>query len=119
MSKEDYDKLIGNNVRNVRLSFGYSELYVSNWVGVPVETIKLYENGDLRIPLDTLEKFALLFDMDAYDFYTDDATRNIKNISTTVCYTNSSEDMSTILQFKQIVQNYLRMIKLKKQQNNG
>lgn len=49
-------KSLAPTLKQMRKSFGYSQLAVANAIGQSVSSISFYENGLRSIPLDVLEK---------------------------------------------------------------
>lgn len=104
---------IGKNLKELRTYFGYSQEFIGSFLQVSHTIISRYESGSEKIPLDRLEKLALLFGVDAYDFYEENAHSRTINAALAFRADGVETDMTSILEFKKIVKNYLNMVKMK------
>lgn len=68
-------KIIGRNLRELRLSQGYTQKEVAECLGILYQNYQKYEYGTTRIPLDKLAEIAGLFGEDVLFFLVDNSTK--------------------------------------------
>jgi transcriptional regulator with XRE-family HTH domain len=110
--KMDASKLIGSNIKKYRESFGLKQEDLASCLNVSREQISNYERGEREIPLFSLEKLSILFDVDIDALLEENIAIQDANISFAFRSDNSPEDIKEILFFKKIVFNYLKIEKL-------
>ncbi|MHB8278185.1 MAG: helix-turn-helix domain-containing protein [Candidatus Humimicrobiaceae bacterium] len=58
----EYEKKIGKNVRNYRITNDIRQEQLAKYLNLPLQVISRMENGKRRITIEELEKIALFFD---------------------------------------------------------
>lgn len=102
--------VVSKNLKVLRDKFGYSQDFIGQTLGVSHTIISRYESGESTIPSESLEKLALLYGIDEYDFY--EESIDMQQATTALAFRADElevEDLSVILEFKKIVRNYLNM----------
>ncbi len=104
------DTIIGRNVKSYRVTNGFTQEAIANFLGIKREMISYYENGSREIPFDVLTRLSDLYGVDLVDFYEEDEIQLKENV-TCAFRTDGfeSEDLETIAHFKAVVKNYLKM----------
>jgi transcriptional regulator with XRE-family HTH domain len=64
------DKVVGENVRRLRLQCGMSQEQLGAQSGVTFQQIQKYEKGSNRVSASRLDEFAQLFNVDHNAFFT-------------------------------------------------
>lgn len=64
------DKIVGENVRRLRLQCGMSQEQLGVQSGVTFQQIQKYEKGSNRVSASRLDEFAQLFNVDHNAFFT-------------------------------------------------
>lgn len=109
-------KTIGNNIKNLREKFGYSQKDVADYLKINSrELISYYENGDRDIPLDKLNQLSDLFGVELLDLLEENI--NLSKANTAFAFRAediNSEDLYEIAAFRKIVKNYIKMDRLEK-----
>jgi len=59
---KEFDKKVGKNVRNYRVTHDKSQQELGKYLGLPKQAISRMEKGKRRITIEELEKIALFFD---------------------------------------------------------
>ena len=104
------DTIIGRNVKSYRVTTGFTQEAIANFLGIKREMISYFESGSREIPFDVLTRLSDLYGVDLADFYEEDEIQLKENI-TCAFRTDGfeSEDLETIAHFKAVVKNYLKM----------
>lgn len=68
----DFEKKIGINVRNYRITHNISQQKLAKYLNLPKQTISRMENGKRKITIEELEKIALFFDQPIQLFMKDE-----------------------------------------------
>lgn len=108
---------IGDNLKNFRKKFSLTQDNVAKYLGIKRELLSYYETGERKIPLETLNKLSDLYGTELIDLL----EGNLENIQVNIAFRAEKlgeEDLQTIAQFKKIVKNYLKMIKIEKENEN-
>ena len=63
----ELSKVIGENLKEYRKGFGFSQDQVASFIGVDRSTISLYENAEREIPITHLEKLSDLYAVELED----------------------------------------------------
>ncbi len=104
------NEIVGQNIRQFRERLGFTQGSVAEFLGVAREQISYYETGTRPAPTDHLQKLADLFGVDAYDLLEADTAQQQVNVALAFrADTLTAEDLTSIAQFRRIVNNYLRM----------
>ena len=103
-------KLIGINLRNFRISQGYRQEDLAEYLGVTRSMISYYESGERDIPVISMNKLADLFGIELEALL----EGNEEAIKTNLAFAFRSEnhtpgDIESIASFKRFVMNYLKM----------
>jgi transcriptional regulator with XRE-family HTH domain len=110
----DNSQKIGYNIKSIREKLNYTQEQVASILGVSREMISYYENGDRKIPLDSLNKIADFFSVDLYDLLESDDI--LSKINTAFAFRADeilNDDLIQIASFSKIVKNYIKMNKYK------
>ena len=67
----DFEKKVGINVRNYRITHNISQSELARYLNLPKQTISRMENGKRKITIEELEKIALFFKEPIQMFYQD------------------------------------------------
>lgn len=106
-------EIVAKNVKMLRRRIGYKEEFLISQLSIEPSLLALYEKGEVKIPLDHLEKFAYLFGIDAYDLF--DANLAANKAEPSLAFRSNSElpdeDLLAIADFKQVVLTYQKIKK--------
>lgn len=107
------DNFIGKNIKAYRDINKLSQDTVANFLSVKREMISYYENGTREIPYQVLNRLSDLYGVELSDFYEED--ENLVNENVACAFRTDGlekSDIETIVDFKAIVKNYLKMSNL-------
>lgn len=103
-------QIIGNNLRNFRISQGYRQEDLAEYLGVTRSMISYYENGERDIPVISLNKLADLFGVELEALLEENEEIAKTNLAFAFRNENlTSKDIESIAYFKRFVMNYLKM----------
>lgn len=101
---------IQKNIRAVRNKLGYNQETVANVLGITRQTYVGYENGNIDIPIITLEKISDFFGVELASFFAEDKNQLNDSLVCAFRMENASvDDLKRITHFKSIVKNYIKM----------
>jgi transcriptional regulator with XRE-family HTH domain len=109
---------ISTNILLFREKQGYTQEVIAKYLGVSREVISYYETGARKIPLYNLEKLADLFGVSLLDLLEENTELTKSNVL--IAFRANEllpDDLENIARFKRIVNNYLKMLNILK--NNG
>lgn len=108
---------IGNNIREFRTKMGITQEELASCCGIQRTMISYYETGEREIPLLHLDKISEYLNIDL-EVFLEENPQNIKPDLALAFRANelSTSDRESIVSFKNIVKNYLKM---KKIETNG
>ena len=71
MTKKEMRKIIGENIRNLRMEYGLSRKSLAKLIGIPVNRLRRVEEGDPDAKLFDfhLRRLARVFDIPVDDIY--------------------------------------------------
>ena len=103
-------QIIGKNLYDFRISQGYRQEDLAEYLGVTRSMISYYENGERDIPVISLNKLADLFGVELEALLEE----NEEAVKTNLAFAFRSEnhtagDIESIASFKRLVMNYLKM----------
>lgn len=104
------NSVVARNIKALRDKFGYSQHQIGQIIGVSHTIVSRYESGEATIPAASLEKLALLYGIDEYDFYEEYV--DMQQATSALAFRADDlnpNDVNVILDFKKIVRNYLNM----------
>ncbi len=106
-------RIIGKNLKLLRNANGFKLKDMANYLGIEQSTYSNYEAGLREIPLDLLEKAAMVLGCEMALLLEEDETA-VKNMLVCAFRINDidAEDMNVIAQFKEMVLNYQKMDKI-------
>jgi transcriptional regulator with XRE-family HTH domain len=97
------------NLRILRTRCGYTQDTVSAYLGITQSAYNKYEAGVNDVPMETLEKLALLYNVEEYDLL----AGSMENMQADMVFAfrkgDTNVDLTQIAQFQKIVKNYLEM----------
>ncbi len=99
--------MLSKNIRSLRLKLGYTQEQIATYLNVSHSAISQYETDSRSIPVDTVAKLALLFNVDEIDLYNEDVVN--QQIIFAFAFradSVSGDDLKTIMSFKKIVLNH-------------
>ena len=104
------NETVGQNIRQFRGRFGFTQDSVADFLGISREQISYYETGSRTVPTDHLQKLADLFGIDAYDLLETDSTQHQVNMALAFRAEDlTAEDLTSIAAFRRVVNNYLKI----------
>lgn len=101
---------IGNNIRNFRISQGYRQDDLAEYLAVTRTMVSYYETGEREVPVASLNKLADLFGIDLEELLEDNSM--VANANLAFAFrteTKVGTDTESIASFKRVVMNYLKM----------
>jgi transcriptional regulator with XRE-family HTH domain len=108
-------KIIGNNLKDYRLKYAYSQEYIAKYLGVDTSIISRYETADREISIVHLNKLADIYGVELEDLIEPEAVK--KTVNMAFAYRSQGideQDLKSIGAFQKVVKNYLKMIKIAK-----
>ena len=101
---------IQTNIKAIRNKLGYTQEVVADVLGVARPTYTEYENKDINIPVETLEKLSDFFGVELASFFAEDENQ-LKDTLVCAFRTDglSTTDLRKISKFKSIVKNYVKI----------
>lgn len=104
---------IGKNIYSFRKKLGVSQRDIAEYCGVSRELISLYETGNREVSLLHLEKVSEFLNVDFETFLEEDPVEIKPDLALAFRADElSGEDRGSIVLFKKIVKNYLKMKKI-------
>ena len=104
------NNIISNNLKNLRVKFGYTQAFIAEYLNITSAAVNQYENDARTIPTAVIGKLALLYNIEEYDLYEENTEKQSLNIAFAF---RANEllptDMRTISKFKKIIGNYINM----------
>lgn len=113
-------EITGKNIAALREKRGLNQEAVAGYLNVARPMVSYYESGERAIPLHHLEKLADLFCVDMSDLVS--AEPQNQKVSRAFAFrTEGLEaiDLQSIGDFQKVVRNYLKMIRLKNEEETG
>jgi transcriptional regulator with XRE-family HTH domain len=102
--------IISNNLKKLRVKFDYTQAFIAEYLNISSAAVNQYENDARTIPTSVVEKLALLYNIDEYDLYEENAEKQSLNIAFAFRANDLlATDMQTISKFKKIISNYINM----------
>ena len=71
-------KIIGNNIRNIRIAKGITQKEISEKLGITPTAWRKFESGTCSPKIDTLEKIAAALDVNIVDFFKKESLDEVK-----------------------------------------
>ena len=107
----DIKKIVGNNIKDYRISLGYTQKQIAKYLDVDRSIISRYENGERDgATLVHLCRLADLFGIDVVDFSEENIISKPVNFAFAFRRDGFDEqDMDSIAAFQKIVKNYMQM----------
>lgn len=111
----DTQVILGKNIRAFREKLGFQQEDLADFLGIKRENISYYETGARNVPLAHLKKLSNLFGVTLQDLLSEDLTNRMLNIAFAFRADEfKNEDLEIISEFRKIVKNYIRLVKLEK-----
>jgi transcriptional regulator with XRE-family HTH domain len=106
--------LIARNFKLLREKMDITQSQMAEYLGLSSrESISQYENCDRDIPLETLEKCCNIFGVELIDIFEEDEALVKTNFHFAFRADELNKtDMDSIIQFKQIIGNQMRMLRI-------
>lgn len=106
---------IQNNIKTIRNKLGYTQDVVADVLGIARPTYTEYENKNIDIPFNTLEKLSDFFGVELASFFAEDENQ-LKDTLVCAFRTDdlSTDDLRKIARFKSIVKNYVKMQRIER-----
>jgi transcriptional regulator with XRE-family HTH domain len=104
------NSIVSKNTKNLRNKFGYTQAFIADYLNISAAAVNQYENDARSVPTSVIEKLALLYNVEEYDFYEENAEK--QSLITAFAFRAgelSATDMQTIVKFKKIVTHYINM----------
>lgn len=104
------NSIISKNLRDLRNRFGYTQVFIAEYLNISAAAVNQYENDARTVPTSVIEKLALLYNIEEYDFYEENPEK--QNLISAFAFRAgeiSAADMQNISKFKKIVNNYINM----------
>lgn len=101
---------LSRNIKNLREKFAYTQAFVAEYLAITPAAVNQYENDARAIPEYVVEKLALLYNVEEFDLYEEDPSK--QRLLTSFAFRAdeiTAEDMNTISRFKKIITNYVNM----------
>jgi transcriptional regulator with XRE-family HTH domain len=109
----ELSKIIGQNLKEYRKSFGYTQDNLANFLGVDRSAISHYENAEREISIVHLNKIADLFGIELEELLESDKKNNTVNLAFAFrSQGTTDEDIASIAAFQKVVKNYIKMQKI-------
>lgn len=106
-------RIIGNNIKDFRIRFGFSQDHIANYLGVDRTTISKYESGEREISLINLNRLADLFGIEIEYLLEPDVANKTANLAFAFRKQGIEEqDIKSIAEFQKVVKNYLKILKI-------
>ncbi len=112
-------KIIGNNLKNYRDRFGYSQADIAKLLGVERSTISKYESGEREISIVHLNKLSDLYGVEIEDLVAENHEE--QNVGLAFVFRKQEtekEDLESIACFQKVVKNYMKMERILKENEN-
>jgi len=108
----EINSILSNNIKNLRDKFEYSQTYIANYLNITPQAYNQYENDARTIPVQIIQKLALLYNIEEIDLYEE----NRENQTIVTAFAFRAEDLTTadmqkIAKFRKIISNYINMSK--------
>lgn len=103
-------QIVGRNLKEIREANKFTQAQVAGFLGIERGTLSNYELGAREAPFETLQKLADLYGVEFSSFFEESRERLQENLVCSFRIENlSTDDMSTVSAFKDIVKSYLKM----------
>lgn len=107
-------KIIGDNIKEYRKKYGYSQDNIAALLKVDRSLISHYETGTREISLINLRKIADLFGIDIEDMVKPETVTKELNLAFALRAQGINEnDLESIAEFQKVIKNYLTILKIK------
>lgn len=105
--------IIGRNLKVLREANGYTQEQVASFLGINRSAYANYETGEREAPVEVLEKSCNLFGCEM-ELLFDWDEKAVKNMLVCAFRADSlsTDDMTEVCAFKEIVLNYMKMERL-------
>jgi transcriptional regulator with XRE-family HTH domain len=104
---------ISKNLKSFREKLNLTQEQTASFLGIARENISYYETGNREIPIEHLQKLSDLFGVELYDLMESDDLIDKVNLALAIrASTLSDTDIKRISEFKRIIKNYLKMLKI-------
>jgi transcriptional regulator with XRE-family HTH domain len=109
----NHNQTIGSNIKELRKRMGLNQDALAKYLEVHREVISYYENGSRTIPVEELMKLTDLFGCELSDLLNE----NPQALNACLAFAFRAnelqeQDLESIAEFKKVVKNYLKLIKL-------
>lgn len=109
----NHNQTIGSNIKELRKRMGLNQDTLVKYLEVHREVISYYENGSRTIPVEELMKLTDLFGCELSDLLNE----NPQALNACLAFAFRAnelqkQDLESIAEFKKVVKNYLKLIKL-------
>ncbi|HBE42281.1 MAG TPA: XRE family transcriptional regulator [Bacteroidales bacterium] len=106
----DNNCIISKNIKDLRVKYGYTQVFIAEYLNLTAAAVNQYENDARTIPTSVIEKLAILFDVEEYDLYEENPEKR-QLISSFAFRAGelSAQDMQSVSKFKKVILNYLNM----------
>jgi len=102
--------IIQKNIKAIRNKLGYTQETVADVLGIARPTYAEYENKDINIPFDTLEKLSDFFLVELASFFAENESQLNDSLVCAFRMEDASiDDLKRVAHFKSIVKNYIKM----------
>ena len=110
VSMKTVNQIIGENLKKIRESSGFTQEQVAKSVGIERSTYSNYEGGVREVPYTILENISNLFGCEPYILFEDNIQTDNEILATAFRISDLEEnDLKEIANFKDIVKSYLKM----------
>jgi transcriptional regulator with XRE-family HTH domain len=109
----ELSKIIGQNLKEYRKNFRYTQDNLAKLLGVDRSTVSHYENAEREISIVHLNKIADLFGIELEDLLESDKRSTTANLAFAFrSQGTTDEDIASIAAFQKVVKNYIKMQKI-------
>lgn len=103
-------EIVSNNIKEMRVSTGYSQEVISSYLGISQPAYVKYENAETVVSPDMIQKLTTLYGIEEYDLYEENQVIKKTNLSFAFRANEISVDnLVQLAKFKKIVRNYITM----------
>lgn len=113
-------QIVSENLKKYRLSLGFTQEQVAEFLGVERSTISYYENGEREISFVHLKKLSNLFCIEIDDLLETESSLQSANFA--FAFRGDGiiqEDLKSIASFQRVVKNYIKMVKLSNEEGKS
>lgn len=109
----EFGTIVGNNIKNYRQKFGYSQDHIAVYLGIDRTTLSKYESAEREISLFNLTRLADLFGIELDDLIEPDTAHKMANLAFAFRSEGFEEqDIKSIASFQKVVKNYIRIVRI-------